>query len=110
MPDTEFDVTAATRALGMLLLKEESLEGTLQRVTELALQSVPADGIGLTFSPSGRARTIAAAGAPSVGVDELQYELDDGPCLQGLRDNAVVVVPDMQRETRWGDFPARSVA
>ena len=109
MAHTKIDLDEAVRGLTGLLVDEQSLGAKLQRVTDLALQALDADGIGVTVMPEGRARTVAASGTPSVELDQLQYELDDGPCLDGLRHDRLVVVDDMADESRWGAFPGRAV-
>jgi len=49
--------------------------------------------------------TVASAGELARQVDEIQYQLGDGPCLQSLRTNEVVSVTDNAAETRWAPFP-----
>ena len=102
------DLSNAVHGLTSLLLDERPIEAKLQQVTDLALRSLPAVGVGVTLAPEGGARTVAASGCPSVEIDQLQYDLDDGPCLEGMRRDVVVVVEDMREETRWGAFPRRA--
>ena len=40
-------------------------------------------------------------------MDEIQYLLDDGPCLTAIRDNVVVEVPDIASDPRWPGFVER---
>ena len=48
-----------------------------------------------------------AATDPSAGrLDELQTELDDGPCLRAVWEQQTVRIPDMATESRWPRFPA----
>jgi transcriptional regulator with GAF, ATPase, and Fis domain len=37
-------------------------------------------------------------------LDQLQYDLDEGPCLDAMRHHTSVVVDDMRTETRWPRF------
>ncbi|WP_093802134.1 GAF and ANTAR domain-containing protein [Streptomyces sp. Wb2n-11] len=94
-----------------LLLESDSLDGFLDGLTELALARVPvANGCGLTLSREGRHLTVASAGTSARDLDEKQYGLDDGPCLQALRQGEEVVVTDMLGEQRWGPYPAHAMA
>ena len=54
--------------------------------------------------------TVASADALARLLDEQQYELDDGPCLQAMRTGAAVFTDDLSVETRWDGYPARAVA
>ena len=55
---------------------------------------------------------IAAASADALArlLDEQQYELDSGPCLEALRTARVVTADDLSTETRWDGYPALAVA
>ena len=44
--------------------------------------------------PDGKTVTVACSDHVAVRVDELQYELDDGPCLHAMRDGHMVRIED----------------
>ena len=73
--------------------------------SELVEPVVPKSRVGVTLVPDGGARTVAASDEPSVDIDQLRYDLNEGPCLHGLREGEVVVVDEMREETRWAPFP-----
>ena len=65
-----------------ILLAEESVETTLQRVADLATRTVPScAGVGITVLERGRTETRAATSGIVYEVDSYQYEIDEGPCL-----------------------------
>lgn len=37
-------------------------------------------------------------------MDELQYEVGDGPCLTAMRTGTTVSVPDVREEVRWPEY------
>lgn len=41
-------------------------------------------------------------------VDAIQAEVDEGPCLDAIRDHAVFQTGDLAGETRWARFSARA--
>jgi len=41
--------------------------------------------------------------------DELQTELDDGPCLRAVWEQQTVRIPDMATESRWPRFAAAAI-
>jgi hypothetical protein len=76
------DFTELQRAL----LGTETIEQFLQELALLAARLVP-DGMscGMTMRPNGRPLTVACSDELASQVDELQYQLGDGPCLHALR-------------------------
>lgn len=92
----------AARRLGEV----SSVEETLSEIVHHAQLSVPgADHVGVTLvHPDGSFATLAATGEKVRELDDLQYALGEGPCLQAIEEDAVVHVPDVLRETRWSGF------
>jgi GAF domain-containing protein len=85
------------------LLSSASEPVTYQRVVEGAVDLVPGcTGSGITMRQRrGRVATVAATSAAVQRVDELQYALREGPCLDATFEHGPVVVSDLARETRW---------
>ena len=76
-------------------------------LVRLAARQTPhARACGLTLARSSGAVTVSCTGPLAEQADERQYRVDDGPCLQAMREGVVVRVADMARETRWGPYPA----
>ncbi|MFI5680242.1 GAF and ANTAR domain-containing protein [Streptomyces cellulosae] len=92
------------------LLETDSLEDFLQTLADEALELSRAEGAGLTLERDGRPLTVVSAGSVATKLDEKQYGQDDGPCLHALRTGQELLVGDMLRETRWGDYPAYAAA
>ncbi len=81
---------------------------TLQAVTAAAVQAVPGAENATITLVVGRTKvqTRAATGARARRMDELQTELDDGPCLTTIWEQETVHIPDMATESRWLRFAA----
>ncbi|MFJ7769785.1 GAF and ANTAR domain-containing protein [Streptomyces sp. NPDC097107] len=93
------------------LLETDSLEGFLDTLADHTLtRASAANGCGITISREGRFLTVASAGRTALDLDERQYGLDDGPCLQALRTGEEVMVADMLGDQRWDSYPAHAVA
>lgn len=58
----------------------------------------------------GGVRTVAPTSEVPVRVDRLQYELNEGPCLDALSERQSYVVNDLAGDTRWPSFGRRAVA
>ncbi|MCW2833794.1 MAG: hypothetical protein JWN68_1747 [Nocardioides sp.] len=105
------ELSAVFARLSGLLLTEETVHTSLGLVARLAHETMPTSvGAGMTLVPqSGQARTAEATDDRVARVDQLQYELGEGPCLAAYAEREVVMVPDTrtdQRFSRWS--PAAS--
>lgn len=102
---------AALTELAGLLMATASFEDLMQKVADLSGRAVPAASTcGITLSEDGHVITVASADPLARLLDEQQYEVDDGPCLQALRTGQVVLSDDLSKETRWDGYPAMAVA
>ncbi|MDQ1445117.1 MAG: hypothetical protein QOI20_1581 [Acidimicrobiaceae bacterium] len=95
----------ALAALSRFFVGEATLEDTLLRVSELAVQSVPgADVVGLTLMVEQRPKTAAFTDEMAAIVDQAQYDADDGPCLQAYREQAVFTIESTRADGPWPEF------
>lgn len=93
------------------LLGAQSVEQFLHELADLAARL--GDGglsCGMTMQPSGRPVTVACSDPLAARVDEVQYRLDDGPCLQAMRENHLVRIEDTAEKTRWPGFEAEAAS
>jgi GAF domain-containing protein len=110
-PGEPIQLTDALAELAALLLGAESVEDLTQQIARLATRTVPgADTCAITLSVAGRTLTVGSADALGRLLDEQQYDVDEGPCLQAIRTEEVVTVDDLSTETRWDGYPARALA
>lgn len=95
-----------------LLLYTPGLDGFLEALVGLAVDSLrapPGLRCGLTVERAGRPMTAACTDEATEKLDRLQYRLEEGPCLDGLRSGAVVLVDDLPADARWPRY-ARAAA
>jgi len=105
MPSYPDDLWHSIADLSSLLLTEESLETTLRRVADLAVRSiVGCDAVGVTLFEDGRPSTRAATGGLVYEVDNYQYEIGEGPCVQTVCDQRPYEIQDMGADCRWPQF------
>lgn len=85
----------------LLAQKEEAM--TLQRVAAFAVEVVPsADAVGISLRQrSGAVETVASTEPDVMRADELQYGLDEGPCLDSIRAADCYVAHDTRTDRRW---------
>jgi GAF domain-containing protein len=99
-------LSPALSELAALLLSTNSFTELVQEVAELAVRTVePVVTCGITLAQADRVFTVAAADELANQLDEQQYELDTGPCLQALYTGEVVDAPDLGVESRWDGYP-----
>lgn len=97
--------------LAVLDLGSGDLAATLGEIAHLAVQALPgAAEVSVTLIRDDRPMTPASTGAVAVELDERQYELGHGPCLDAAQSGATLVITDMATETRWPDYTPRALA
>ena len=88
------------------------LDEVLHHLVSMAQRSLPGvdhAGISITHA-DGSIETIAATDDLVLKLDHLQYEMNEGPCLDAIRDEGVVIVNHADREQRWPRFTERATA
>jgi GAF domain-containing protein len=114
--EIEDDAAADFKELQTALLSTENVEQFLHEISMLAAGLVSGElSCGMTIQPNGRPMTVACSDPVAARVDEVQYKLDDGPCLHAMRDGHTVRIEDTVhinggREARWPEFEAQAAA
>ena len=78
--------------------------GLLQRVCGAAVRTLSASGAGVTMMTDSGLRGVCAASDPgSERLEELQFTLGEGPCLDAYASRRPVLVPELTEHemTRW---------
>ena len=76
----------------------------LQRLCRVAARTLPATGAGVSLMDSNGSHSLAAASdAASELIEELQFVLGEGPCLDAYTSHRPVLAPDLSEEavSRW---------
>ncbi len=103
--------TGNLRELHGALLSTQSVEQFLHEMAVMAARLVGGGlSCGMTMQPSGRPVTVACSDRVAARVDEVQYELDDGPCLHAMRDGHMVRIEDTTEKARWPEFEAQAAS
>lgn len=75
---------------------------TLQRMVDITPEFFDAcDYVGISLVERNRIRTPAASTEKVREIDELQYELGEGPCRESIRSHATIIVEDLHTDPRW---------
>jgi GAF domain-containing protein len=105
MSDEPLSLDDGLRSLSQLVLRDETLETTLQRIVEVAHRAIP-DTVGVSITlKRGRRPYTAVATSPAVqAIDEREYAVDEGPCITAMETGEVQVLDDVATEARWPKF------
>jgi GAF domain-containing protein len=106
-PDLAASLVAAARSIS----SKDTLEETLSAIAQTARISVPGiDHVGIsTIDRKGRILTRAATDSVVGELDDLQYGLQEGPCVDVLHDRRVVAAPRIRHEQRWPRYVPEAV-
>lgn len=107
MNETELPLAAALADLAArmspLLLSLENVTAAVEALTWLAQETIPtATGAGVSLlDDQGHRTSKAATSAMVLEADDLQYRLDEGPCLTSWADRRTVRIDDITHDPRW---------
>ncbi len=90
----------------------EDVDRALQGVLQAAVVTVPGAataGIGL-LEHNTQLTTRACTRAVVRQYDQWHSDLEDGPCLESIRQQQPLLITDMRRERRWASFVSRALA
>ena len=91
--------------LQALLLETDTLHRFLDRLAQLTAQALPEGSTcGVTVRQNSRAVTLAASDERAMRIDQLQYDVDEGPCLETLATGKPHYIVDTATERRWPSF------
>jgi GAF domain-containing protein len=99
------DPRAAFAELSKIMLGEQPLSATLERVAELAKQTIPgAAEVSVTLMEGGEVASVAFTGPLAVQLDERQYEAGFGPCMDAATSGRTITIDDTARSPSYPDF------
>ena len=80
----------------------------LPLIIDLAVATVPGcEHAGISFIHRRKISTPAASDAVALRVDAVQFEVDQGPCLDAMLDDQIYKSDDLATEDRWPLFANR---
>jgi GAF domain-containing protein len=102
------DLRESLLGLSRLASDRLPLEDLLTQVATYAVQAIPgADGAGLTLLEQDRADTIVATAPFVTEIDDIQYGLNQGPCISAAREGQTVLSGSLGADPRWPRFGGR---
>jgi GAF domain-containing protein len=97
--------------LGRDLLSERGLEGTLGLISSRSVALVPAaQHAAVSRGRRGKFETVGQTSELPVLVDQIQYDLGSGPCVDAALDQCVYRTGNLAGDQRWPEFGRRASA
>lgn len=101
----------ALEKLTTLLETDDALDKTFDSIVELSVGVVPGcDAAAVTVRTDAGPRTTSATGDFALEIDQIQYDEDEGPCLEAMASNALQRIKAISAEARWPAFVPRAQA
>ncbi|TDK27959.1 ANTAR domain-containing protein [Arthrobacter crusticola] len=72
-------------------------------VKQLSPAGMPLESSTTLIRPR-KAGTVASSSPRAARMDEFQYRVGNGPCLEAARTRRTVYVGDLERDTRWPEY------
>jgi len=106
----EMPLAASLAALSRFFVSDSTMQETLDRVADLCRQAVPAAAfVGITMMVEHQPRTAVFTDPASPEIDQSQYEIDEGPCLDAFRAGVINRIFDTLDDGPWPAFRAAAV-
>lgn len=103
------EVTGALEALTAILQEEDDFQILLQHVCLQVIHAVPGvDEASVTLLRDEKPHTAASTSGLIVDLDNDQYRIGEGPCLESVRSGKIVRTSVSDAIVRWPDFARRA--
>lgn len=109
--EPQAELTAALKELAGILVSEEDVDSTINRITRLAVACIDgADFCGVSLVAKGKEiETVGATDEIVAEVDRVQYDVGQGPCLSSIKDQATFKIDNIGSDRQWPTFSAAAV-
>ena len=105
-------LTAVLVEFARTLTADFSIQTILDRLVERVVEVIPVDGAGVLLMDSDVEHHFVAASDDAIlGIESLQMDLQEGPCLVAYRTGQAVAIRDLANDTTFARFsPAAAMA
>jgi GAF domain-containing protein len=106
------EVAAYFARLSRDLLTQPEGSLSFQRIADRAVEVIPpCDFVSITMRRRrGRAESVASTSSVADRCDALQYELDEGPCLDAIAEDEAYLIEDLATDPRWPRWGPQAAA
>lgn len=109
MEQTPVELAETFADVARALLGEDDVQAALTRISALAVQTIDGcDHAGVSLIQGRKISSPGASDDVPIQVDAIQYETDEGPCLDAIREQETFRAGDLAAEDRWPKFSRRT--
>ncbi|HST48125.1 ANTAR domain-containing protein [Jatrophihabitans sp.] len=110
-PDYLGELAGLFARLGQELLSDHGLDATLGLVCQRAVDLVPgAEHAAISRGRHGRFETVGSTSKVPLQVDQIQYDLHSGPCVDAAIKEEIYRTGSLVTDRRWPEFGRRANA
>ncbi len=105
------DVAAALAEAAKTIDHPTSVEETLDAIVHAARDTIPGlEHVGISIlHRNGRIETKAGTDQLVWELDDLQYDINQGPCVDAVRSDPIMYLADARHDNRWPDYLPKAV-
>lgn len=108
---TDRDIAEVLSEFARTMVTDFSIQAILDQLVVRIVDIMPIGAAGVTLISEGAApHYVAASDDAALRYEQLQTELDEGPCLLAYRSGLAVSVPDLSSDERFPTFGPKGVA
>jgi len=101
----DFDFNRVLAEAVRQMADEQSISTTLERIVQTCVEAVEhCEMAGVSIVEHGGIRTMAATDETLRVIDQLQFDLAEGPCFDALRAEDSVTSNDLAHDDRWSTW------
>lgn len=105
------ELVESIEALARLVLVEEDVDSTSQRIVRLAVHAIDgAEDCSISLAQKGEITTVASTSEVGQKINALQYATEEGPCISSIAQRATFHIRDMETDETWPRFSKRAAA
>lgn len=104
------DIARSLAEAAVSISAPRTLEETLDAIVHAARTSVPGfDHVGISIVSKDRIETKAATSQLVWELDDVQYDLQEGPCVDSIRKEPLMSAPHLRDDSRWPRYVPQAV-
>jgi hypothetical protein len=105
------ELASSFASIARTLFSDPTVGGTLQQIVDFAVVTIEGcDAAGISLLAGAEVSTPVYSDPIALEVDSVQYETNEGPCLDAITKDATVYAEDLTEDPRWPSFGPRAVA
>ncbi|MCW2687565.1 MAG: hypothetical protein JWR37_2455 [Mycobacterium sp.] len=106
-PGPVVDVAQMLSDVARSLQAQPDVQRTVEGIVSAVTDTVPgAEDAGVSLREGDVLRTVAATSDLVARLNDIEHELDEGPCVQAVLEHRSYRIDDMSQERRWPKFAA----